>query len=138
MAAALLRYAEGREGTRVLQDCDIAFDHGARVRPEIAVVRKHRIGIIGKRKLHGAPDLAIEIACECSAREMLRTKKRIYAELAVQEFWIVYPESEKVEVLAWSEIGYVVIGRYGRSDRIRSPLLPDIKIPLCGIFCRDV
>jgi Uma2 family endonuclease len=138
MASAILRYAEAQQGARVLQDCDIAFDHGANVRPDIAVVRKHRRGIIGPRKLHGAPDLAIEIACKRRAPEILRRKKRIYSESAVQELWIVYPESETVEVLAWSEIGYVVTGRYRRSDRIRSHLLPEMKIPLCGIFRRDV
>jgi Uma2 family endonuclease len=137
MAAALLRYAEDRESARVLQHCDIAFDYGAIVRPDIVLVRKNRIGIIGKRKLHGPPDLAVEIACECSAPEVLRTKKKIYSELKVQEFWIVHPESETVEVLAWTEIGYAVTGRYGRSDRIRSPLVDGRRIPLCKIFRMD-
>lgn len=135
-AASLLRYAEKRQGARVLQDCDVAFENGDYVRSGIVFVREHRRGIIGKRKMHGAPDLAVEIACECSARE-LRTKKRIYSELKVREIWIVYPESETVKVLAWTEAGYVVIGRYGRSARIRSPLLPDLILPLSGIFRRD-
>ena len=134
LAGALLRSGGDRESARVVQDCEIAFDHGANVRPGIILVRKNRIGIIGKRKLHGAPDLAVEIACECSAPEVLRIKKRIYSELKVQELWIVYPRSETVTVLAWSEIGYVVIGRYGRSDRIRSLLLHGSRIALRGIF----
>jgi Uma2 family endonuclease len=136
MAAALLRYAEKRQGARVLQDCDIAFDNGACVRPDIVLVREHRIGIIGRRSVHGAPDLAVEIACESSARE-LRAKMRIYAALEVREVWLVSPESETVEVLAWTEAGYVILGRYGRCNRIRSRLLPDMKLPLWGIFRRD-
>ena len=136
MAAELLRYAEKREGAKVLQDCAIPFANLTHVRPHIALVREHRRGIIGKKKMHGAPDLAVEIACECNARE-LRSKKRTYSALEVREVWIVNPESERVEVLAWTEAGYAVIGRYGRSGRICSPLLPDMKLPLAGIFPRE-
>ena len=134
MAAALLRCAKHRKGVRVLQDCCIAFDHGTDVRPCIALVGKHRRGIIGKRKLHGAQDLAIEILCGGSTPDTLRTKKRIYSELKVQELWVVYPESETVEALAWTEIGYAVAGRYGKSERICSRVLHGSRISLRGIF----
>ncbi len=59
MAAALLRYAEKRQRARVLQDCVVLSDISTRARPRIALVREHRRGIIGTRKVHGAPDLAV-------------------------------------------------------------------------------
>ena len=136
MAAALLRYAEKRQGARVLQDCAISFDHSTQVRPDIVLVRENRSGIVGRRKVHGAPDLAVEIACGCNARD-LRAKQRIYSTLEIREVWVVDPESEKVDVLAWTEAGYALIGKYRRSGRICSPLLPDLKLPLRAIFRRE-
>jgi Uma2 family endonuclease len=133
IAAAVLG-AEKVCGTRVLQDCDIAYDQGAEVRPDIVLVRKHRRGIIGKNKVYGTPDVVIEIACECGAREALRRKRQIYSVLEVQEFWVVYPESEMVEVLVWTEIGHVLVGRYGKSDEVCSLSFPGISLPLCEIF----
>lgn len=137
MATALLQWAESGEGARVLQDCDIASNRGAHVRSDIVLVRKDRSGIIGKTKLYGAPDLAIEIACACRASAALRSKKRIYSGLEIRELWILYPDSETVDVLTWTEIGYLAIGRYTKSDRMSSPLLHRDRIRLREIFLKD-
>jgi hypothetical protein len=40
----------------------------------------------------------------------------------------------RVEVLAWSEAGYVSFGLYGRSQRLSSPLLPELNLSLSEIF----
>jgi len=43
-------------------------------------------------------------------------------------------EAATVEVLVWSEAGYVSAGVYGKSERLSSPLLPELELPLSEIF----
>jgi Uma2 family endonuclease len=64
----------------------------------------------------------------------LEVKRKIYAGFGAPEYWIVDPMADTVEVLVWSELGYVTAGVYGKSDRLSSPLLPSLNLPLSEVF----
>jgi Uma2 family endonuclease len=112
----------------------VIFSEENVVQPDILFVRKERAGIIGEMNLQGAPDLVIEILSAGTRSKDLDLKRKIYAGFGVQEYWIVDPELATVEVLVWSELGYITAGVCGRSDRLSSPLLPDLNVPLSEVF----
>jgi Uma2 family endonuclease len=90
------------------------------VQPDILFVRQERLGIIGETNLAGAPDLVIEIVSAGTRGKDLEIKRKIYASFGVQEYWVVDPETAMVEVLVWSEAGYVSSGVYGTSQHLSS------------------
>ena len=135
MAAALLRHAQHRKLGQVFQaPCDVVFDRECVMQPDIVFVQKGRSGLIGKMSLRGAPDLIIEILSQNTREKDLRTKRKIYSRFEVKEYWTVDPDSETVEVLLWSELGYASSGVYGKSDCLSSPALPKLRLPLRNIF----
>ena len=104
------------------------------LQPDILFVRRNRAGVIGELNLKGAPDLAVEILSPCSRGKDLEIKRKIYARFGVQEYWVVDPDAETIEVLTWDESGYSTAGTFAKSDRITSPLFPDLNLPLSEIF----
>jgi len=113
---------------------DVILSEENVVQPDILFVRKERIGLIGEMNLQGAPDIVIEILSEGTRRKDMEVKRKIYAGFGVPEYWIVDPEAATVEVLVWSELGYITAGVCRRSDRLSSPVLPDLNLPLSQVF----
>ncbi len=137
IAAALLRHVEARKLGHVLQaPCNVMLSERMVIQPDILFIRRERRGLIGKTNLRGAPDLVIEILSR-STRERLRTKRKIYAHFEIPEYWDVDPEANTIETLVWSEVGYLSVGSYCKSDRLSSPLLPNFNLPLSGIFATE-
>ena len=91
--------------------------------------RHHR-----RRKSPGTPDLVIEILSPGTRGKDLEVKRKIYARFGVQEYWIVDPDAATVEVLVWGESGYASAGVFTGTDRLSSPLLPELNLPLTEIF----
>ena len=114
--------------------CDVVCSEENVVQPDILFVRKERSSIIGEPNVRGAPDLVIEILSPATRTKDLEIKRKIYAGFGVQEYWVVDPEAATVEVLIWSEPGYVSAGIYGRSQRLSSPLMPDLDLRLDEVF----
>ncbi len=114
--------------------CDVVLSEENVLQPDILIVRKNRAGVIGELNLKGAPDLAVEILSPGSRSKDLELKRKIYARFEVQEYWIVDPDAETIEVLVWVESGYATAGAYAKSDSISSPLFPNLTLPLSEIF----
>jgi Uma2 family endonuclease len=132
---ALRQYVRATGSGEVLYaPCDVILSEENVVQPDILYVRRERAGIIGEANLQGAPDLAVEILSRETRNRDLEIKRKIYARSGVQEYWIVDPNAETIEVLVWNESGYVSAGVYGKADRLSSPLLPDLNLPLGEVF----
>jgi Uma2 family endonuclease len=65
--------------------------------PDIAFVRRERMGLIHETGMTGAPDLAIEIVAEESEARDYEVKKQHYEAAGVQEYWIIDPLGMNVE-----------------------------------------
>jgi len=134
-AAALLRHVEIRRLGRVLHaPCNVVLSGDTVIQPDILFVEKKRRGIIGENCLRGAPDLVIEVLSSDASKADIVAKKRVYARFQVPEYWAVDLDNDTVEILLWSELGYVSAGSYAQSDRLASPLLPALDLPLSRIF----
>lgn len=135
IAAALLLYVEPGNLGRVLHaPCNVILSKECVIQPDIFFVARERSGLLEKTGLRGAPDVSIEILSPGTRDRDLRVKRKIYSRFGVKEYWIVDPETERAEVLLWSELGYASNGVYGRTDRLSSPALPKLRLPLRKIF----
>ncbi len=134
IASALLQHTEAGKLGRVLQaPCGIVLSTRL-IQPDVLFIARERRGIIGKTNLHAGPDLIVEVLSPGMQEKDLRAKRKLYAFFEVKEYWLVDSSAAAIEVLIWSELGYVSAGCYGRRDRLFSPLLPGLNIPISRIF----
>ncbi len=135
LAAALLLYAESANIGQVLQKpCDVVLSREITLQPDIFFIANERSGLLEKACLRGAPDVAIEILSPASREIDLGIRRKLYSRFRVKEYWTVDPDSESVEVLLWSEMGYASNGIYGKSDSLSSPVMPELGLAVKRIF----
>ncbi|MBP1608758.1 MAG: hypothetical protein H6Q04_993 [Acidobacteria bacterium] len=114
--------------------CGVVLGKKTLVIPDLFLIRKSRLGIIRGGKALGAPDVIIEIVSSGGRELDLVTKRRLYARHGVLEYWIFSSLTRKVEVLIWSEVGYVKAKPQVTSECISSLLISMLRIPLGKIF----
>jgi len=114
--------------------CCVVLGKTTAVVPDLFLIRKTRLGIMDGGKALGAPDLIIEIVSNGRRETDLTAKRRLYARYNVQEYWILYPLARRVEILIWSEAGYIRAKPQVATECILSPLLPTLRIPLREVF----
>lgn len=65
--------------------------------PDIAYLRQERLDEQKGKRVHGPPDLAIEITCAESRDRDHGVKKSMYEAAGVREYWIIDPERQRVD-----------------------------------------
>ena len=130
---ALHKYVTDKDlGVILDAPCDVVLSPENVVQPDILFVGKDRNAVIGDANLQGAPDIAIEILSESTRRKDIEVKRKVYAAFGVPEYWIVDPDT--VTVLSWQGKDFILAGPCQASDRLCSPLFPDLDLPLGEIF----
>jgi Uma2 family endonuclease len=125
---------EKKLGEVFLAPCDVVLSDENVLQPDVLFVSKEHPDIIGTANITGPPDLVIEILSPGTRNKDLEVKRKIYAGFGIQEYWIVDPEAETVEVLVWSEQGYVSAGNFQKSESLASPLLRELNLPISVLF----
>lgn len=101
--------------------------------PDIFFIAKEHIDRIGE-KACGVPDLAVGVFSP-STQDMDRGEKFFeYAKAGVQEYWLVDPEKQRVEVYVLRGRAYELKERYGSGDIAYSELLSDFEIRADEVF----
>lgn len=109
-----------------LSPLDVRLARDRVLQPDVFLFRGGRPG--GPHEvIRGAPDLVIEVLCERRGYDRL-TKRLIYAEAGVSEYWIVDPYARTVEV-----VNGLVTARIERSQ-LSSTLVPGLSIDLERIW----
>ncbi len=112
---------------------DCIFSDEDVAQPDILFVATENLGKIRDR-LHGAPDLAIEVLSPPHAERDRIVKRDLYAKYGVREYWIVDHEALTIEILVLEGGKYRLWGILGAGDRLVSPLLGDLDLPVAEVF----
>ena len=77
----------------------VAYVLGPRTSPEpdVAFISPERLAQVKKTRVHGPPDLAVEIVAEESQSRDYDRKKRLYEASGVREYWIIDPLQQRCE-----------------------------------------
>ena len=67
------------------------------VQPDVLAVRRERLHIVKVSRVHGPPDLVVEVLSPSSARHDRERKRARYEVAGVAQYWIVDPETKTVE-----------------------------------------
>jgi Uma2 family endonuclease len=65
--------------------------------PDLAYLSAARLAAQHGKRVHGPPDLAIEVTCDDSRTRDFETKFHLYEQHGVREYWIIDPEASRVE-----------------------------------------
>ncbi|MEL7363945.1 MAG: Uma2 family endonuclease [Bacteroidota bacterium] len=136
-AYLLLHIEDNNLGSVFTAPIDLVLDpEAAAVQPDVVFVATDRISIITETHLEGTPSLVVEVVSPSSRRRDEQTKRHLYAQHGVPEYWVVDPDAGTVQVFRLDASGR----RYARAatlvdgDILTTPLLPDWSLSLARLF----
>ncbi len=128
--------------TRALGDVwvaplDVVLDEARAliVQPDLLYVSHARSEIVGRR-IHGAPDLVVEVLSPHPRVGDLDRRIDWFAEYGVEECWVYHQQAQRLEIVTFA--GQRVDRRLtvGLDDSIPSTCLPDFELTLRQILDR--
>ena len=135
LSAAIFRYVEQRGGGEVVAaPMDVSLSEETTVQPDLIYVVSERREIISEQRIHGAPDLIVEILSPSTAHRDIGTKKRLYEEHGVREYWTVDPESKAVEIHVNTESGFQQQARVVESGSAASTVIDGFRVDVAELF----
>jgi Uma2 family endonuclease len=112
---------------------DVFFTGADPVQPDILALLPGWGGEIYQRGPQGAPDLVIEVLSPSNRGHDLLTKRALYGQAGVREYWIVDPVSKSIEVLSPHRNALCTRQNVSGADELTSPLL-EASFPVAAIF----
>jgi Uma2 family endonuclease len=116
---------------------DIFFPDASPVQPDIFALRRDGGWTRSDRGIEGAPDFVIEVLSPSTRGRDRLTKRALYQQAGVQEYWLVDVESQSVEVLALEGGSLSTFAQATGEELVRSRLFPDLTFPAADIFRDD-
>lgn len=110
----------------------------------LTVIQPDLCVICDKEKLDekgciGAPDLIVEILSASNSKKEMRTKKELYEENEVKEYWIIDPTHETLFQYILQENGtYSPPQIFVNDETVESPVFSMLKINLSEIFESEI
>ena len=135
--AALDRVVDqGRLGLLLYAPVDVVLSNIDVVEPDLVFISAARLAIVGETHVQGAPDLVVEILSPSTRRRDEITKRHLYEQHGVPEYWVVDPELDAIKVYRLGEGGYRREAELTleAGDELTSPAFPGLRVPLGEIF----
>jgi len=114
--------------------CDVIFSNINIMQPDIFYISNENLEILTELNIKGAPDLIVEILSPSTIENDRIFKKLVYEKFGVQEYWIVDPQNETLEVWVLKDEKYQLYHRAKNDQNLKSYLFRDLKIDLIWIF----
>lgn len=125
---ALINAVPGDPSAVLHDNTDLMLEEGTIVAPDVAVVLD--LAKVGPLRVHGAPDLAVEIRSPSNREPEYERKIAAYLRAATPELWIVNPDAAVIE--AWTP--QAAEPRRHHDGRLAPHCLPGAEIDLEALF----
>ena len=130
---ALDAYLQGHGGGEVfVAPLDVVLSEYDVVQPDVLVVLDAGGAALTKANLKGPPALAVEVMSD-PGRDR-RLKRNLYGRTGVEEYWLVDPDGDWLEVYRLEGAGYGTPVILGTEDTLTTPLLPGLSVNLADLF----
>ena len=120
-------------GELIIAPMDTKLWEGKIRQPDIAFMSNDHLDRITEQ-LWGVPDLVVEILSEGTARVDKEDKYLEYQRAGVQEYWIVDPFNQSIEIYALENGTYEIFGKWGLGEIAKSKLLDGFKVSVDSIM----
>ena len=122
-------YRRSFGGAVIASSVDLYLAHDTVVEPDVLYWKPEHVDRIGERNV-GPPDLVVEISSPSTRRRDLTTKRELYAEFGIPEYWFIDLQANVIEVYRLGEPVRVL--RPG--DVLTSPELPGLSIDVGALL----
>jgi len=113
---------------------DVVLSNYDVVVPDLVYISKARTQLITQKNLQGAPDLVIEILSAGTRSRDRWLKRDLYERVGVQEYWVVDPDDDAVDIYRRAGETFAEPRRHTRGNIVRTPPLPDFELPVSKIL----
>lgn len=114
---------------------DVFLDEYNKPQPDLVFVSTEKKAIITNDCIMGVPDLVVEIISPTSVIRDRIEKKNLYERMSVQEFWLVDPQYEEIEIYTLKNGHYELLSAATtREGELTSALFEGLTINLADIF----
>jgi Uma2 family endonuclease len=126
---------DGRLGEVLPAPIDVILDRGKDlvVQPDLVFVSAARAAIVGDR-IHGAPDLVVEVLSPHPRIGRLHEKIEWFARYGVKECWLIDLARRQIAVLTFDERRVGNRGLFLDADPIASGILTNLRLAPVDIF----
>ncbi len=116
-------YLEQNPLGAVVAGIGVIFSPRDGVIPDVVFVSKDNMFMLEDKRLHDAPDWAIEVLSPGNAEYDLETKRELYRQQGVKLYWIVDPERREVLVFEGDNEEPTI---YRKNAKVEVTLLPGL------------
>ena len=102
--------------------------------PDLLFVSNAREAIILESRVHGGPDLVVEIFSPSNSRADVESKLTDYARIGVRECWMISPEGGTVETLQLYTGDRKRLVIRGVGEIVETMVLLGLELPVTDIF----
>ena len=120
-------------GKVFISPLDVYLSDEEYYQPDMLFVSNERKSIIQER-IHGAPDLVVEVLSPSNAYKDLSHKKRMYEEFGVREYWLLDPLEKSVEVLFNTEHGFQIASKGYEKGMVQSQIFSGFAVNVEQLF----
>jgi Uma2 family endonuclease len=134
----LWQFTRGQQLGRVFMEVDVYLPDGRVYIPDLAFLATARLHLLqaGDRKIHGSPDLVVEVTSSMPERDRVH-KFRIYYDNGVPWYWIVDSMTLAIEEYHTTPQGYLRTASVGAGEVFRPQVFPGLAIDLQSLLGVD-
>ena len=134
---AFRNYLDDRDiGKAFTAPLDVVLAEDVVVEPDVMLILRERIAIIGDKNIQGAPNIVVEVLSDGTRKWDEVVKRKLYERYGVGEYWIVDPVIDAVKIDRRSGTSFVRAVEISTESggEITSPLLPGFALDVKLVF----
>jgi Uma2 family endonuclease len=130
----LWRFVRGQRLGRLFVEADLFLPDGRAYIPDLMFVSTERMELLSPsdRKIHGVPDLVVEITSSEPERDRVH-KFRVYYENGVPWYWIIDSQTLAIEEYQTTPDGYLRVASVAAGEEFRPQQLPGLTVNLAAL-----
>jgi Uma2 family endonuclease len=112
----------------------VEFDKDNVVKPDILFVSIKKQVIITEKRIDGDPEFIVEILSKGNVKNDKERKRKMYGNFGVEEYWIINPKLETVEVY-YNRFSIMVKQQTAKQgDTVKSKVIQGFELEVGKIF----
>ena len=119
---------------KLLFPVDIRFNDDEVFQPDLSFIKQSKIEGVKKDKIETLPDLVVEVLSPSNAQYDLGHKKAIYAQYGVEEYWVIDPIAESIEILVNENGLYRTDALLRKPASLESDMFPGFSMTVEEVF----